>query len=356
MAARIGILGVGLHLPPEIRRNDTWAPELVAKWAEQRRASPRTLPTPKTPGAERVLAAMRQQAADPFQGGEIRHVLAPDLDITDMEEAAAREALADAKLRPDDIDLVLSFAIVPEYLLSNPGCVLHARLGMPRECFTMQADAAAYSFLGQLALAESMILAGRARRALLVQSSTATRLIDLEDPQSVLVGDGATAVVVGLVPETRGIEASVMFTDGRYPKSVIGSVRGGSWYDAGRAQMHVANWDQMNDVFLSTADVCKDSVDAVIARAGRSLRDVDFLCTYQGTPWLGRVVQEYAGLEHARSHDTYPELGYLSAAMVPANLYLARQRGHLRDGDLVLMTGGGTGMTYGATLLRWGAA
>ncbi|HVK87835.1 MAG TPA: 3-oxoacyl-[acyl-carrier-protein] synthase III C-terminal domain-containing protein, partial [Kofleriaceae bacterium] len=249
-----------------------------------------------------------------------------------------------------------TFSISPPYLLSNPGCVLHQRLGLPRACFTIQADAAAFSFLAQLALAESMIRAGSAHHALLVQSSVGTRLIDLEDPQSVLLGDGATAVVVGPVAPSRGIEASVTFTDGRFPRSVIASVPGSTWYDGGRPRMHVADWDQMNQVFLSTADVCKDSIDAVLASAGRTTRDVDFLCIYQGTPWLSRVVQNYAGLTHARSHETFPELGYLSAAMLPANLYLARQRCVLRDGDLVAMAGGGTGMTYGATLLRWGSA
>ena len=353
---RIGILGLGLYLPPTERRNDTWPPSLLAQWAERRRASPRRLPEPTTPGAERVLAAMREQAVDPFQGAVVRHVLEPERGIADMEEIAARDALADARIDAAGVDLLLSFTLTPDYLFSNPGCVLHERLGLPRECFTLQADAAAFSFLAQLALAESMILAGRARTALLVQSSIGTRLIDLDDPQSVLLGDGATAVVVGPVGDDHGIEASIAFTDGRYPKSVIGSVPGKTWYDDGRARMHVADWDQMNQVFLATAEVCKLSIDAVLARAARTPRDVDYLCIYQGTPWLNRVVQDYAGLAHARSHDTFAELGYLSAAMLPANLYLARQRGLLQDGDRVVLTGGGTGMTYGATLLRWGGA
>jgi 3-oxoacyl-[acyl-carrier-protein] synthase-3 len=95
-------------------------------------------------------------------------------------------------------------------------------------------------------------------------------------------------------------------------------------------------------------------VDLALARAGRTPGDVDFLCVYQGTPWLRAVVQEYTGLQHARTHETFSTLGYLSAAMIPATLALASRAGSLRDGDLVVMTGGGTGMTYGATVMTWG--
>jgi 3-oxoacyl-[acyl-carrier-protein] synthase-3 len=350
----VGILGLGLHLPPDIRWNDWWPKDLVERWGAARRENPRTLPVPTTEGAERVLAAMRQQAADPFQGAVKRHVLAEDRDVLDMEEAAARAALVDARINAGDIDLLLGYTLVPEYLLSNPSAALHERLGLPRACLTMQADAAAFSFLGQLSLAEAMIRSGRARHALLVQSSIATRLVEREDPQSVLVGDGASAIVLGPVADDYGIEATVAFTDGRYPKTVVASVPGRSWYADGRALMHVADWRQMNEVFLSTAEVCKQSVQAVLQRAGREPRQVDFLCIYQGTPWLRQVVQDYSGLAHARIYDSFAELGYLSAVMLPANLKLARDNNLLAKGDLVLMTGGGTGMTYGATLLRWG--
>lgn len=356
MTAGVGILGLGVYLPPEIRRNDWWPEAVVAAWMEQRRRPTPPPREPRTEGERRVLAAMRAQAADPFQGVLERHVIASDMSVFDMEERAARAALVDAQLEPRDIDVLLTYTVVPDYQLSNPACILHERLKLPASCFAMHTDAATYAFMMQLQIAEALIATGRAQRALLVQSCAATRLMDATDPGSVLVGDGAAAAVVGRTGGGLGIVAAVNFVDGSVPRTLVASVPGGSWVDAGKVRMHVADPAQMFDVFLRTADVCKESSDAVLAKAGLASRDVDTLCVYQGTPWLRSVVQEYAGLEHARYCDSFSKLGYISAAMTVANLCQARSSGSLATGDLVLVVGGGTGMTYGATLLRWGRA
>jgi 3-oxoacyl-[acyl-carrier-protein] synthase-3 len=271
-----------------------------------------------------------------------------------MEELAAKDALEDSAIDPQSIDLLLTHTVVPDFLLGNPGCLTHQRLGLARSCMTIQTDAAAYSFVAQLAVANAMIRAGQAHRALLIQSCVATRLIDPENPGSPLVGDGASAIVVGPTHTDSGLKGFAHFTDGNYPRTLIMSVPGRTWYSDGAAWMHVADPAQMAEVFLQTADVCKESVDAVLASTGLSARDIDFLCVYQGTPWLRSVVQAYLGLEHCRSFETFEQYGYLSSAMIPVNLALASRSGALHDGDTVLLTGGGTGMTFGAAIVRWG--
>ena len=144
------------------------------------------------------------------------------------------------------------------------------------------------------------------------------------------------------------------FCDGRFPRTLIANVPGGCWYDEGRPTIHVEDTAQMRDVFLSTADVCRESVDAVLAATGKTTDAVDFFSMYQGTPWLRSVVQQHVGLSNARSIDTFAETGYLFAALLPTGMYYVQERGLLRDDDLVMVTGGGTGMTYGSMLLRWG--
>ncbi len=351
----IGILGLGSYFPSEVRTNAWWPPELVAGWMEARaKRRPPPLPDDASEGMRRVVAAMTAQAPDPFQGTRERRVVAPTETVFDMEEQAARTAIARAEIDPRDIDLVLGYTVVPDVLLSNPASVLHRRLGLSNACLTLQADAATYSFLAQLALAEGLIAAGRAKTALLVQSSISTRLIDREDPGSVLCGDGAAAVVVGEVARGRGILGSVHFTDGRFPNSLVMSVPGGTWMDAGRPRLHVADPQQLHDVFLATADVCKTSVDAVLAKLGLAAAEIQFSCVHQGTAWLQRVVNSHSGLGNARSVETFSRYGYLFAAMIPTNLDVAERERQVCDDDLVLLAGGGTGMTYGATLLKWG--
>lgn len=353
----VGIRGIGLYLPPQVRSNDWWPPEVVARWQAARSGTPPANPAaaPASPGAARVAAALAEQAADPFQGAVERRVIADDMTVLDMAEHAARSAIARAGVAPGDIDLLLTHTVMPEVLLGNVACQVHHRLGLPRRCAAMETDAAAYSFLMQLTLAEAMIASGRAGLALLVQSCAASREIDMTDPIAPLFGDGATAVVVGPVSAGRGIRAAVHHVDGRYPRTLVAGVRGGTWSDPGRAILHVADAAQMRDVFLHTADVCKESIDAALASSGDAASDVDFFAMYQGTPWLRRVVQDHVGLDRARSLDSFARTGYLFAAVLPAGLALAEQAGLLADGDLVLATGGGTGMTFGSLLLRWGS-
>jgi 3-oxoacyl-[acyl-carrier-protein] synthase-3 len=273
-----------------------------------------------------------------------------------MAEEAARLALARAAAVPGDIDLLLTNTILPDVLLGNPACELHRRLGLPRSCFALETTAATYSFLMQLSLAHAMIASGQARLALLVQSSGASRHIERDDPISPLFGDGASAAVIGHVSDGHGVLAAVHHCDGRFPETLIAGVRGGTWSDPGRGVIHVANPIQTRDMFLATADVCKESIDAVLARSGLSKNDVGFFAMHQGTPWLRRVVQDYAGLEHARWVDTFSQIGYLFACIVPAGLALAERAGLLTDGDLVLVTGGGPGITFGSIAMRWGAS
>lgn len=351
----VGILGIGTHLPPDVRGNDYWPAEVVARWMAQRAAAP---PPPAATSAAmaRVVAALRDQAADPFRGVIERRVLAAGLGATDMEVAAARDAIAAAGIEPAAIDLLLVHTAVPDELLANTACPLHHRLGLAPACLSIEAQAAAYSFVAQLAIAEAMIAAGRARVALLVQSAAASRLIDRDSPISPLFGDGATAVVVGPVGAGRGVITAVHRTDGAYARALVAAVPGGSWYDAGRPVLYNADPAADRRVFLETLDRIEDAVTAVLGAAGMAVGDVDFFAPHQGTPWLRRLAQDHVGLGAARSIDTFAHTAYLFAASIPLSLARAEAAGTLRPDDIVLLFGGGTGMTYGATLLRWGRA
>lgn len=352
MPSHVGILGAALYLPPEIRRNDWWPQDIVDGWMAQR--TPPRIPENPTEGLRLVLAAMAKQARNPFNDSVERRVMPADMTLVDMQELAARSAIERAGIDAQRIDVVLTNTVTPDFLHGNPACTLHHRLGLPRQCFSMETEAATSSFQMQLLLAESLIARGHATHALLVQSSAATRHMEQADPISPMFGDGATAVVVGPVSAGRGLLGAVHFTDGRFPKTVIGSVRGGRWCDEGRGLIHMGDQEQQDEVFMQIADICKESIGAALAKAGQRAEAVDFFCMHQGTPWLREVIQTYVGLVNARSFDLFHRTAHLMASNIPATLAAAHEAGALRDDDLVVVMGGGQGMTYGASVLRWG--
>jgi 3-oxoacyl-[acyl-carrier-protein] synthase-3 len=344
-----GILGVGAFLPAAIRGNHWWSEDDVRSWP--RPGAPPQLPADATPAARRVFTEMSRYARDPFQGIRERRIADPSTSPTELEAIAAERALAQAAVAPGDIDLLLVHTAVPDYLFSNTAAILHERLGLARSCLSLQVDASAYSFLGQLALATQLVGAGAARRALLVQSSTASRLVDRKDPASVFFGDAATAAVVGHVPAPQ-ILASVHRTDGRFPRTAIASVPGGRWYD-GKPIAHVADPAGAFRVFLDTVDCALDVIPAALDAAGLTARDIAFFGVHQGTPWLRAMTQEALGLGAARTVDLFATTGYIFASSIPLVLDTAHREGSLAAGDIVLLFGGGTGATYGATVLRW---
>jgi 3-oxoacyl-[acyl-carrier-protein] synthase-3 len=210
------------------------------------------------------------------------------------------------------------------------------------------------SFLMQLTLAHAMITAGHARCALIVQACLTSPHVDPTSPISPLFGDGATALVIGPVAPGRGVLGAVQFTDSRFPKTLVMSVPGGNWFDEGRPRFHVGDAAQMQQVFLGTADVCKQSIDEALRRASIAPEAVDFLCMHQGAPWLRDVLREHAGLVNARTVETFSKTAHLLSAILPSGLAEATRQGLLKDDDIVVMVAGGPGQTFGAAVVRWG--
>src|SRR5262249_9010243 len=118
MNTSIGILGVGAYLPPEIRRNDWWPEHVVRAWQEKavRRLerSRAEFAKEKRPGAKVTMDAIAALADDPFQGGRERRVMPEGMRASDMETRAAREAISNAGISKDEIDVVLSYVICPD--------------------------------------------------------------------------------------------------------------------------------------------------------------------------------------------------------------------------------------------------
>lgn len=348
----IGIVAVGTALPSEVRTNDWWDAETQARWASDTRPAPPLSFDALSPNARKIATAMAGQAPDIFQGTRRRHVIAADASSCDLEVSAALDAIARAGIAKDAIDAVLTHTVTPEFLLTNSAAKVHTRVGLKPACFALQLEAAAYSFLSQLELGAAMIRAGRARYVLAVQSSAATRLVAPHSALAPIFGDAATAVVIGPVAGA-GIIAANHFTDGRYPDTLVAGVPGLTWYGEGRNVIHMADPVGMRDVLLQTVDLCESSVHALLTTAGVAPSSIDFFCIHQGTAWLRTIAQEVCGMAGARSVETFAETGYIFGAIMPYALRIAQDRGLLAAGDRVLLFGGGTGMTYGATLLEW---
>ena len=317
--SNVGILGIGLHLPDQIRPNDWWPAEVVARWRQRQGgsfASPTGLvaegATSGLPDGARLIAeAIAAEREDPFQGVRERRIAADGTYASDMETLAARDALANAGTAADEIDFVLSYSTCPDYLMAPNACAVHHKLGLRRDCLSLATEGACNSFLIQLALAEQLLGGGRFRRGLLVQSSMCSRLVPPEQPSSAILGDAATAVVVGAVAGGHGVLGRSHATDGTHFNALAVGVPGRRWYEEGRSVFYAADKDVARKLILSVADRAARR-DARCARGRRRQRR------------SGRVLREPPGDVVVAQGDPDP-LGPRPRAH-PRHLRLGRQR------------------------------
>lgn len=359
----VGIHGTGVYLPPDVRTNQWWPASVVEGWRSRRggettrealsAADPGDI-VELTDGVRRTLAQLSDAKSDIFQGAKERRVMPEGMLSSDMEAAAAREALKASQVDPEDIDLLLTYSYCPDLLTVPNACIVHRKVGLQERCVTLSVDGHANSFLLQLTLAEQMIASGRSRLALLVQSSASSRLIDATDPSSLWFGDGATAVVVGPVARGKGILGQSHHTDGTLSRTIVCGVPGRQWYDEGRCVLYMMDPLEGRRMILAIADYSKQTIHEALAQAELRAEDVRFYASHQGTFWLRALTQEYTGLLGASSADTFASTTSLVAANIPLLLAEGQRSGSLKDGDPVVMFSGGSGITWSAVVLRWG--
>lgn len=355
MPLNVGILSIGTYLPPHIRTNEWWPDDTVARWGENApRGEARTEAGALTREQALVLSAQSPTLGDPFRGAKERRVLAPEMSSLDMEVRAARDALDQAGDSAREIDLLLSYSLVPDDLGTNTAALLHRKLELSPSCYSLSVEGAHNSLLLQLAIAESMIRVGRATKALLVQSCAASRILPYDEPYSTQFGDGATAVVVGAVSGDRGVLATAHRTDGSRAKALVTGIPGSEWYEDGRCVIYSRDLATAHGLLLDSASMAKEVLGEALSTSAVPPDSVDFFACHQPTVWFRQAAQRAAGLTNARSADTYATLGSLFACNLPLILSTGAAAGTLRDGDLVALFSGGNGATFSATVMRWG--
>ena len=190
---RARVAGIGVWFPPRVRENSEWPEEFCVRSAERR--GDRTLvdiPTDADDRFSRIATRhLGNEAGDPFLGTTRRRVSDEHTSGRDAEAHAARAALEDARVDAADVDVILSWAIVPDRIVPSNACHVGHAIGA-HGAWSMGVDAACASVVTQLTMAASLIESGRASTVLLTQSHWVTRAMPMMHPASPNVGDGAS--------------------------------------------------------------------------------------------------------------------------------------------------------------------
>jgi 3-oxoacyl-[acyl-carrier-protein] synthase-3 len=279
-----------------------------------------------------------------------RRIAAPEEALTDLALPAARAALAQARVEPRDLDLLVCATVTPDMMFPTSSALLADELGAP--------DAAAYDllagctgFMYALAQAYGMMAAGLAERALVVGGDVLSRILDWTDRSTlVLFGDGAGAVVLERTPE-RGFLGFELGADGGGGMHLSLPGSGSRRLEDASANGFV----HMNgrEVFKFATRVLVSSAQAVLDRCGVSVEDVDVYIPHQANVRIMDHAAQKLGIPRERMVVNVDRYGNTSSGSIPLALAEAQRDGRLKKGDLVLMTGMGAGLTWGSGLMEW---
>ena len=318
------ITGTGSHLPPRRVTNADLVADLAA----------RDVDTSDEWIVERT-------------GIRARHFAAPDVMCSDMALDAARNALKAAGLEAQDLDLIIVATSTPDMVFPSTAAILQHKLGA-NGCAAFDVQAVCSGFIYALSVADAMVRAGNASRALVVGSEIFSRILDFSDRSTcVLFGDGAGAVVLE-ASDTPGILATDLHADGKHVDilCVPGHVAGGQITGSPLLTM------DGQAVFKLAVSLLDSTARATLDKAGLTAADVDWLVPHQANIRIMQSTARKLKLPMDKVVVTVDQHGNTSAASVPLALDYAVRAGQIKPGDTVMLEGVGGGFTWGSALLK----
>jgi 3-oxoacyl-[acyl-carrier-protein] synthase-3 len=271
-----------------------------------------------------------------------RHHVSDGERLQDLAATAGRAALEQAKVSPEDVDLVLVATVAPDDLLPNAAPLVARELGATR-AGAMDIGAACTGFLSALSLAAAQVEGGRSDNVLVIGAEVLSRFVDRSDRgTAALFADGAGAALVAPSQSGGRVHDVVLHADGSGADSIRAS------HD--ELIIHMQGHDTFKAAVLRMSEA---SVEAT-QRANLELDDIDLFVYHQANARILAAVAERLGLDDKRVINCIDRYGNTSSATLPIALADARERGMLEPGMNVLLSAFGAGFTWGAGVIEWG--
>lgn len=290
-------------------------------------------------------------------GIERRHVIADDEATSDMIVRAARSALADAKLTPDDLDMIIVATLSGDYKMPATACIVQAKLGA-KNIMSFDVNAACSGFLYNIHIADQFIKTGAYKNILICGAENLTRILNYKDRETcILFGDGAGAFVLSRAEATdenviltahchaEGVHAQLLWAEGGGTKLPFSQ----EVLDKGSHFMQMKGKEIFKNATRTMATCCNEA----LTTAGFTADQVDWIVPHQANLRITEAVANQFDFPLEKVVSTVHETGNTSAASIPIAFDMAYRDGRLKRGQLILLTGFGAGLTSGSALLRF---
>lgn len=284
-----------------------------------------------------------------------RRVLEEGKGNADMAFHAARRALDDAGMKPNDLDAIIMGTVSADYLMPSSACVLEDLLGA-RNAFSFDVGAACSGFINAMSVADSFIRSGKINNALVVGSDTLSRWLNWQDRTTcILFGDGAGAVILGASENGSGILSTKLRTDGSYVKTLYipaGGSRKPATLQTVRDNEHTITMNG-KEVFKIAVRSMEEISRQALAEAGVEISQVSLVIPHQANKRIIIALAERLGVPLDKVMVNLDKYGNTSAASIPVALDEARRQGRINAGDIVLLNAFGAGFAWGGAVVKF---
>ncbi len=281
-----------------------------------------------------------------------RHIAAEGENTSDLATKAGLEAVKNANVAPETIDLVILATTTPDDTMPSTATKVQHRLGITKGA-AFDINAACSGFVYAMNIANGLIASGQVKRALVIGAETYSRILNWEDRGTcILFGDGAAAIILEAQEESgtnadRGILFSRIHSDGQYTDLLKTTGGISSTMTAGVLTM------VGKEIFRHASSKMPASVEEGLQELRLNKDEIDWLVPHQANMRILTSVAQKLKLAEEKVITTVAMHANTSAASIPLALHQASQDGRIKKGDLIACPALGAGLTWGCFLLRW---
>ncbi len=296
-------------------------------------------------------------------GIESRHITSENETALDLAEKAVSKLLQSGAVKKEDVDFLIMATQSPDYILPTSACVLQDRLGLDKRVGALDINLGCSAYIYGLALAKGLIDVGIAKNVILVTADTYSKYIHPMDRSTrTIFGDGATATLIC----NRGMEICEFDfgTDGsgkdllivpaggaRLPKSSVTSVE----------QEMEGNIRSQDNIYMDGTGIFEfsirevpESVNRLLKKESLTMDDIDLIVFHQANEFMLDFLQRYMKLDAEKFYKNFSDIGNTVSSSIPIALKRAREEGKIKNGQTILLSGFGVGLSWGTTVLKVG--
>lgn len=284
-----------------------------------------------------------------------RRIANPAQATSDLAAIAGINAIHDAGMNPEDIDLIIVATSTPDRKAPSTAAFVQHKINA-YNAVAFDVTAVCSGFLFGMSVACQYIASGVYNNVLVIGADTFSKITDWTRRDAIFFGDGAGAAVVSVSNVTEGFLAYRLYTDTSH--DMLGFTIPGGGSDIPLTEENIKEghqYFQMNGkaVFASATQALPRAINQVLDDTGLSIKDINLMIPHQPSIRILQKTAEIIGLPFEKVMHNMEKYANTSGGTIPILLDECNKNGKINKGDIILFAAVGSGWTYGASIIKW---